>query len=457
MKKKESDPIGGIFGSLLAKIVGRAGGKGVPFGRLIARESKTISLIFQTLRERGMLVRASALTYTTLISLIPMLAFVFSLLTAFKVSRDVKQYILMNMTLGRSDLAESILNSMGNTNFATLGFIGLVITFWAFFVTLGSLETTINDIWGIRDRRPLLSRMSYYTTITVLFPVLIIGSIGITTVLESNVILKKLVELAWFTSFIRMFMRMLPYLVVWLLFTFIYKVIPNTRVRLASALFGSLVGGTLWQLMLYLYTKFQLGLSNYNIIYSGFASIPFFMVWLFMSWLMVILGAVTAYVHQNYRRFRLDAAASKVSFSFSERLAVRVFMAVAATFHEGKEALSVMEISELLDIPVHLINNVMFILRDEGLITAVGEDEGRYLPARDLGKIRLVDLLFALREYGENPEENISEGERPFLKEAIEGILADMTHNYGRVTFAELCDRYSEGYIRKERPGVRRP
>ncbi|MBN2224393.1 MAG: YihY family inner membrane protein [Deltaproteobacteria bacterium] len=423
----------------------------ITIDRLVEREVKTISLIYQTLTERGVLVRVSALTFTTLISLIPMLAFVFSLLTAFRVSPQVKEYLLMNLTLGRNDLAQAMLSSVEHTNFATLGIIGLFITFWAFVVTLASLETTINDIWGIRDRRPLVFRMSYYTTITVLFPVLILGSIGVTTALESAVILKELSRLAWFTEIFRGFMRFLPYLVVWVLFAFMYKVIPNTKVRLSSAVFGALVGGTLWQLALYFYAKFQVGLANYNLIYSSFASLPFFMFWLFVSWLMVVLGAVTAYVHQNYRRFRLDAAASSVSFSFSERLALRVFMAVASNFFEGRRPISVDGISELLDTPVHLVNNMIFILRDEGLIIAVGEDEGRYVPAKDLGKIGLVDFLTAMREHGENPDEEISKHQRPFLDETIRAVLQGAVSGYGSITFAGLCKKHAAEYLKGQR------
>ena len=301
MKKAIFSTVKKALTRLLTMTIFRSGNKEIAIDRLVEREVKTISLIYQTLNERGVLVRVSALTFTTLISLIPMLAFVFSLLSAFKVSQQVKEYLLMNLTLGRSDLAQAMLSSVQDTNFATLGLIGFFVTFWAFVVTLASLETTINDIWGIRDRRPLVFRMSYYTTITVLFPVMILGSIGVTTALESAVILKELSRLAWFTELFRGFMRFLPYLVVWVLFAFMYKVIPNTRVRLVSAVFGALVGGTLWQLALYFYAKFQVGLANYNLIYSSFASLPFFMFWLFVSWLMVILGAVTAYVHQNYR------------------------------------------------------------------------------------------------------------------------------------------------------------
>jgi membrane protein len=115
----------------LTMTIFRSGKKEIVIERLVEREVKTISLIYQTLNERGVLVRVSALTFTTLISLIPMLAFVFSLLTAFKVSTQVKEYLLMNLTLGRSDLAQAMLSSMEHTNFATLGFIGLFITFWA--------------------------------------------------------------------------------------------------------------------------------------------------------------------------------------------------------------------------------------------------------------------------------------------------------------------------------------
>ena len=448
MKKSVFATFGRALTRFLTITVSTSGKKQITVGSLIEREVKTITLIYQTLRERGVMVRVSALTYTTLISLVPMLAFVFSLLGAFRVSREVKEYLLMNLTLGRSDLAGALLTSMEHTNFATLGLIGLFVTFWAFVITLGSLETTINDIWGIRDRRPLVFRMSYYTTITFLFPVLIMGSIGVTTVLESTVILKELTRLSWFTEFFRAFMRFLPYLVVWVLFAFMYKVIPNTAVRFSSAVIGALVGGTLWQLALYLYAKFQVGLSNYNLIYSSFASIPFFMVWLFVSWLTVITGAVTAYVHQNYRRFLMDAAASRVSFSFSERLALRVFMAVSSNFFEGRRPISVDEISELLDIPVHLVNNVIFILRDEEFIIAVGEDEGRYLPAKDLGKIRLVNFLTALREHGENPDEEIPEQQRPFLDETIKAVLHSCAADYGSITFGGLCKKHAADYMR---------
>jgi membrane protein len=449
MKKAMFSTVKKALTRLLTMTILRSGNKEIAIDRLVEREVKTISLIYQTLKERGVLVRVSALTFTTLISLIPMLAFVFSLLSAFKVSQQVKEYLLMNLTLGRSDLAQAMLSSVQNTNFATLGLIGFFVTFWAFVVTLASLETTINDIWGIRDRRPLVFRMSYYTTITVLFPVMILGSIGVTTALESAVILKELSRLAWFTELFRGFMRFLPYLVVWVLFAFMYKVIPNTRVRLLSAVFGALVGGTLWQLALYFYAKFQVGLANYNLIYSSFASLPFFMFWLFVSWLMVILGAVTAYVHQNYRSFRLDAAASRVSFSFLERLALRVFMAVSSNFFEGKRPISVDEISRLLNAPVHLINNVLFILRDEGLIIAVGEDEGRYLPAKDLGRITLIDFLTALRRHGENPDEVISEQERPFLDETIDAMLRGSAADYGAVTFATLCKQHAAEFLKR--------
>jgi DNA-binding IscR family transcriptional regulator len=172
---------------------------------------------------------------------------------------------------------------------------------------------------------------------------------------------------------------------------------------------------------------------------------------------MVIIGAVTAYVHQNYRRFRLDAAASSVSFSFSERLALRVFMAVASNFFEGRRPISVDEISELLDTPVHLVNNILFILRDEGFIIAVGEDEGRYVPAKDLGKIRLVDFLTAIREHGENPDEEISEHERPFLDETIQAVLQSAVTDYGSITFAGLCAKHAAEYLKRRREAALPP
>jgi membrane protein len=412
---------------------------------LIKREWNTIKLVYQTLVGRNVSVRAGALTFTTLISLIPMLAFVFSIMTALEVDDRVKEYIIRKIP-GLSEIASTIINYIDNTNFATLGSIGLIITFTAVYAALGSFEQTINNIWGIRKKRPFLARTSYYTSIVVLAPLIILLSIGLNTIMESNAIVERLSEIFIFSTLLKLFFRLLPYFVIWLLFTFVYKVIPNTRVKLTSAVFGSVVGGTLWQLTLYVYTKFQFGLARYKVIYSVFASIPFFMVWLYLSWLMIILGAVAAYIHQNYGGFRSHAATERVSFSFRERLALRVFMAIAVNFHGGKKPLGSDELSEFLDIPVHLINDVLFVLISEGLISQVADDDGGYLPVRDLSKIRFIDVMEALRDHGEDPQENIVEAEKGFLADTVDEILKDTRLKYKDVTFDDLCISHAKDY-----------
>ncbi|MBN1573693.1 MAG: YihY family inner membrane protein [Deltaproteobacteria bacterium] len=421
----------------------------------IKREWNTIKLIYQTLVGRNVSIRAAALTFTTLISLIPMLAFAFSILNALKVNYKAKEYIIERIP-GLSDVASTVINYIDNTNFATLGSIGLVVTFTAVYFALGSFEQTINNIWGIRQKRPLLARTSYYTSIVVLSPIIIFFSIGLNTMMESNTIVEKLSEIFIFSTLLKIFFRLLPYFVIWLLFTFIYKVIPNTRVKLTSALFGSVVGGTLWQLTLYFYTKFQFGLARYKIIYSVFASIPFFMVWLYLSWLMIILGAVAAYIHQNYGGFRSYAATERVSFSFRERLALRIFMAIAVNFHEGREPLGSEELSEFLDIPVHLINDVLFVLISEGLISQMANDEGGYLPVKDLSKIRFTDVMEALRENGENPQEHIAKAEKGFLSETIEEILKDARIKYKDVTFDDLCKAHAKEYAAEIKKSIKK-
>jgi len=417
--------------------------------RLIEREWRTVKLIGQTLTGRKLTVRAAALTYTTLISLIPFLAFVFSLLTAFNVDEHVKEIILEHIP-GLGTIAETVLGYIDNTNFATLGSIGLVITFWAVFKAMDSLEITINDIWGIRNRRPFLNRMSYYTSIVVMAPLIMILSFGINTVLASNTIVQRLQDIFLISWVIRFFIRLLPYLVLWLLFIFIYKVIPNTKVQFSSALFGAVVGGTLFQLMLYGYTEFQFGLSRYNVIYSSFASIPFFMVWLYTSWLMLIVGAVTAYIHQNYSHLRENAMTAYVSYSYKERLSLRAFMAIASAFYEGKKPLSIERLSQLLDVPEHLVHEMIFILRDENLISVISDEdpiEMRFQPSRDLSRIRFTEVLIALREHGDNPSEQMTEGERGFLDITLEQILRDVQAKYKDTTFDDLCREFAGRYL----------
>lgn len=420
---------------------------------LIKREWNTIKLVYQTMIGRNVSIRASALTYTTLISLIPLMAFIFSLLTAFQVDDRIKTYIL-NLIPGLGEISGTVLSYIENTNFTTLGSIGLVVTFWAVFTALGSMESTINEIWGIRTRRPFLTRMSYYTSIIVLAPLIILLSIGINTVLESNVIIREISETFLLSSLLKIFIRFLPYLVIWLLFTFVYKVIPYTDVKIKSALFGAIIGGTLWQVTLYLYTKLQFGLSRYNVIYSGFASIPFFMAWLYFSWLMLIVGAVAAYIQQNYSRFRESAGTESVSYSFRERLALRVFMAIASNFYEGKKKLSSDELAEMLNIPVHLVNDIIFILEEEDLISGVTGEETNYIPSRDLSKIRFVDVLQALRDHGDNPKEHISKTEGVFLGDTLDDVLAEVRKKYNKVTFYDLCKAHAGGYLKERREKV---
>ncbi len=425
---------------------------------LIKREWNTIKLIYQTLVGRNVMIRAAALTFTTLISLIPMLAFAFSILTALKAKDKAKEYFLLYIEKipGLSEVAGTVISYIDNTNFATLGSVGLVITFTAVYAALGSFEQTINNIWGIRQKRPLLARTSYYTSIVVLSPIIIVFSIGLTTIMESNAIVNKLSEIFIFSTLLKLFFWLLPYFVIWLLFTFIYKVIPNTRVKLTSALFGSVIGGTLWQLTLYFYTKFQFGLARYEVIYSVFASIPFFMVWLYLSWLMIILGAVAAYIHQNYGGFRSHAATERVSFSFRERLALRVFMAIAVNFYEGRKPLGSDELSEFMDIPVHLINDVLFVLISEGLISQIEQEEGGYLPVKDLSKIRFTDVMEALRENGEDPHENIAAAEKGFLSDTIDEILKDARIKYKDVTFDDLCKAHAKEYAVQIKKSIKR-
>jgi membrane protein len=202
--------------------------------------------------------------------------------------------------------------------------------------------------------------------------------------------------------------------------------------------------------MLYGYTEFQFGLSRYNVIYSSFASIPFFMVWLYSSWLMLIVGAVTAYIHQNYSHLRENAMTAYVSYSYKERLALRAFMAIASAFYEGKKPLSIERLSTLLDVPVHLVHDMIFILRDEELISVIsGEDskEMHFLPSKDLSRIRFTEVLIALREHGENPSEQMTEGERSFLDTTLDQILKDVEVTFKDITFDDLCREYAGRYL----------
>jgi len=397
---------------------------GLPtFRKALYKLTRVLFLAVRGVVENRCLFRASALTYVTVLSLVPLLAFAFSVAKGLGAYDTlVGQTILpfLDETFGELPAAEAssaeassgaaahdlrqgidqVLSFVETTDVGSLGFFGLAFLLYTVVKLLSSIEQSFNEIWGVQQSRSLVRKLSDYLSIVIIVPIFLVTATGITTAAQSGTVHEILAEKLGLGPVIEFAMRFSSLVAMWAGFTFIFLFMPNTRVRIRSALIGGVVGGTLWHIAQILHVKFQVGMANYNAIYSGFAAIPIFMIWIFVSWVTVLLGAEFAYAHQNEPAYRQIARARQHNHAFKELLALRALARIAANFLAGRSALKISGIATTLGVPERSLEQIFATLRDAKIL-AMSEDKATgeltILPERDLGSVRIKDVLDALK------------------------------------------------------------
>jgi len=392
---------------------------GLPtFRRFFYKVARVVFLAVRGLIEDRCMFRASALTYITVLSLVPLLAFAFSVakgLGAYDtlVGETIRPFLdrtFGTLEAGASGAAgqdlrqgiDQVLAFVEGTNVGSLGFFGLALLLYTVVKLLSSIEQSFNEIWGVQHARSLVRKLSDYLSIVVIVPIILVIATGMSASVQSAQVEQYLLKEfnVNIGPAIAVIMRFSSLVALWLGFTFIYLFMPNTRVRILSAVLGGVIGGTAWHTAQILHVQFQLGMANYNAIYSGFAAIPIFMIWIFVSWVTVLLGAEFAYAHQNEPAYRQIARTRNHDHAFKEALALRAVVRVAANFIEGRPALRLDELTDALGVPERSLEQVLHPLR-EAQVLALSEEavdvEWTVLPARDLATIRVKDVLDALK------------------------------------------------------------
>jgi len=411
------------------------------------------------------LMRASALTFTTGLSIVPLLAFVFAVAKGLggyaSLLNDFIQPMLDQHLGGGGaaaagateavaggtevrDAIEKVLSVVQDTKVSSLGTFGAAILLYTIVKLLGSIEQTFNEIWGVHQSRSMLRKLSDYLSIMVVVPILLTAATALNTSLQSQRILDYASNTLGLDSLVAYYARLGPFLAVWIGFTFIYLFMPNTRVRTRSAILGGLVGGALWQIAQVLHLRFQVGVANYSAIYSTFAAVPIFMFWMYLSWTTVLLGAEVACAHQGEPAFRQVMRARNQDPAYLEAVAMRVMGRVAVTFLAGQAPLRVDALAEDMEVPERSVDDALERLRKNGLV-ALGENPGdashEILPARDLSHIRLQDVLDALtgREDTDLPVTNTIDREADRWLEAYRAERVSVASNKSLDELARTC------------------
>lgn len=345
-------------------------------------------------------LRAMSLVYTTLLSVVPLLAVSFSVLKAFGVHNQVGP-VLYNFLepLGPkgNELATDIIGFVENVEVGVLGTIGLGLLVYTVISLVQKIEGDFNFVWRVDSLRSFGRRFSNYLSVILIGPVLILSAIGITASIMNTALMQRLLTVEPFSTLGVGVGKLVPYLLVWAAFTFIYVFVPNTRVRLVPAAVGGLVGGLLWQSTGWGFAAFIASSAKYAAIYSSFAIMILLLIWLYLNWLILLLGAQIAFFMQKPQYLTRMPVRLELSGRLRERLALTLMFLIGSHHYHHRDAWTLESLVDHLDLPNDPVYRLLTVLKDQGFIAQNDEDPPGYLPARAVETIELRTLLAAVR------------------------------------------------------------
>ncbi len=378
---------------------------------LLIRLMRTVILSFQGFTRNHGPLRASALTFFTLLSLVPVAAMAFGIAKGFGFERRLQQELLEKFSAQQEVVAQVIefaQNMLNNTKGGMIAGIGVVVLFWAVIKVLGNIESSFNHIWGVRSRT-FIRKLSDYLTIMLVCPVLVIMSGSVTVFITSQVsaISGRFELLQMAGPAIYVGLKILPYTLIWILFTLTYMIMPNTRVRFDGALLAGVIAGSAYQVLQAAYIHFQIMVAKYNAIYGSFAALPLFLLWLQASWFIVLIGAEISHAYQNSDYVDETAGGLEVSISRARLLALTICRHVVKLFQQDRPAQTAAQIAEHLSLPPALVDNLSDLLVKGNILVRIDSDsdDGHALqPARDIGSLTINSVVAALEDVGSSDD-----------------------------------------------------
>jgi len=376
-----------------------------PWKRRGLRVVRTVLTLGRDLSRGQLTLRAMSLVYTTLLSIVPLLALSFSVLKAFGVSNQIRPMLLNFLApLGAKgeEVASRIVEFIEKMNVGVLGAVGLALLLYTSISLMQKIEESLNYIWHVPRQRSIGERFSRYLSVLMVGPILVFSALGITATMMNLEMVRDVLALDALGQAVQAISRMMPYALVIAAFTFVYAFIPNTQVRFGPALFGGIVGGAAWQTAGWAFAVFVASSSNYAAIYSGFAILVLFMIWLYLSWLILLFGASVAFYVQHPEYLYASGGEPRLSNRMRERLALSATSLIASRFLAGQRMPSLAEFTQRLGVPMHTLQRVLDALERAELIVQSADEPPAYLPVRDPSLISVTQVMNTVRAAGED-------------------------------------------------------
>jgi len=366
----------------------------------IIQNLRMIYAVFRDLTQGQLNLEAMSLVYTSLLSLVPLLAVSFSVLKGLGVHNQFEP-LLLNLLepLGEKsvEISKLLIGFVENVEVKVLGALGLAVLIYTVISLIHKIEIVLNRIWHVERPRAFLQRFSDYFSVILIGPVLVFSAIGSTASMMESLFVQKLVAIKPVGLLINSTEQFLPYFFIIGAFTFVYLFLPNTRIRFRSAFIGAIVAGFLWQSIGWVFAVFIVSSSQYAAIYSGFAILVIFMLWLYLAWLILLVGSSIAFYHQHPEYLSTREHDLHLSNRMKERFAFLSMYFISQQHFYGGDFWTEERLAQELSVPRYILIKVLALLEKSGLLIRAGEDLNIYVLARAPETILLKELLDIVR------------------------------------------------------------
>jgi len=371
---------------------------------IIRRLIRISELVIRGFRDDHLTIQASALTFASLISLVPLLAIALSLLKGLGGGEEFINRIQTNMAdmpVEFQAFIDTTLDIVNRTNFWAMGWVAVIVLFLTVVQVMGNVEMSFNKVWGVNSSRALLRRFFNYISIIIVVPVLIMLAFAMNASMSSEAVITRLGEAAYvYTALLRCLPFVSTTAAIFLLFVFV----PNTNIHFRPALISAVITALMWLGWQNIYVSLQVGVAKSNAIYGTFASVPIFLMWLYVSWVIILLGAELCFALQNHVTYDLERSAGQANNQVKVMLAFAIALQAGRSFLRGDSLFNAAEFARVHRIPVRLINELIRIFVRGGLMVETAEHEQCYVLRRPLEEISLKQIVDLVQQDGTGPE-----------------------------------------------------
>jgi membrane protein len=409
--------------------------------RLLVNVARYTVALLREFASGELSLRAMSLVYTTMLAIVPLLALSFSILKGLDFHHEMEpilQNLLQPLGPRSQELTETIIGFVDNVQGSALAGVSLIVLLYTALSMAQKVENSFNYVWRVGRPRSFGRRFSEYLSVMLVGPVLMSISMTMVASVENASLIDRLQSLEPIGSIVVNAIQLMPYLIVIGAFSFLYAFVPNVSVRIRSALLGGIFAGVCWVSSGALFAEFVASTSSTVVIYSGFAIVIFGMIWLYVSWLVLLLGAQFTFFHQNPEYLRVRRRSPELSNEVTERLAMSVMLLVGKSDENAPDGWDLAGLAARIGVPKHILERTVDTLHDAHLLAATTDE--RLLPARDLRKIEISEILAAVR----TPTSERDGGEPQHWNSAVlnlaEQVDAAVSAAVDSKTLADLVD-----------------